>query len=58
MNKQHENKSQYVQDKCLGMSRESKGNDFTIFNNKDMDILAGMMSHLYKYLNPVSNLNL
>jgi len=45
MNKQHKNKSQYGQDKCLGMSRENKRNDFTIFNDKDMDILPGMMSH-------------
>lgn len=40
------------------MSRESKCNDFTICNDKDMDSLPGMMSHFYKYLNPVLNLNL
>ena len=57
MNKQHEYTTHYGQDKCLGTSRESKCNNFTIFNGKDMGISPGMISHLHKYLNPVLNLN-
>lgn len=48
--KQCEEKTKYGQDKCLGTARESKYNNFTLFNCKDVGISLGIMSHLYTYL--------
>lgn len=47
---QHEYRTHYGQYKCLETARESKYNDFSIFDGKAMGISSGNMSHLYNLL--------
>lgn len=47
---QHEDRTHFGQDKCLETARESKYNNFSIFDGKAMEISLGNMSHLYNLL--------